>query len=201
MNKTNNHSFRLQQPVRSQNVQEQRRYQSYKSQLRKDFNSKCGYCDDHDKFCGGMRGYHIDHFAPKSKFPEWKNSYQNLVYSCPYCNGAKSNKWLGDKIFPSHNGNEGFIDPCDQEYDQHLFRDFRGHISGHDCLGEYMVQNLRLYLLRHVWTWQVEELSRIRDGIDALIPYTSGSKRKELLEEFRHLTHLIDDYRNRVNES
>ena len=201
MNKKNNRSFRLQQPVRSPNVQQQNRYQNYKSQLREDFNNKCGYCDDHDEFCGGKRGYHIDHFAPKSKFPQLKNSYQNLVYSCPYCNGAKSNKWIGGKISPSHNGKEGFIDPCDQKYDQHLFRDFRGCIRGKNRLGRYMVRNLNLYLLRHVLIWQVGEFSRIRDDIDALIPKASGSDKMNLLEMYHRLTKLIENSRKRAIES
>ena len=86
--------LRHHKPVRS-NVTKRAKYQLYKEDLRRDFKERCGYCDDPDEFSGGSRGYHIDHFAPKSIFPELKTEYSNLVYSCSYCNIAKSDKWIG----------------------------------------------------------------------------------------------------------
>ena len=145
--------FRYHTPVRS-DVGERSKYQLYKKELRRDFKERCGYCDDPDKFFGGIRGYHIDHFAPKSKFPELEIEYSNLVYSCPLCNRAKYNTWLGNDSTVSHNGSEGFIDPCDEEYECHLGRDGEGRILGGSELGRYMVEKLSLYLLRHAFIWQ-----------------------------------------------
>ncbi len=121
--------FRNYKPKRSK-VQKRTRYQEYKSELRRDFKKKCGYCCDPDEFCGGMQGFHIDHFAPKSKFPNLISKYCNLVYSCPFCNGAKSAKWVGNDSSISHDGNKGFIDPCNSEYDRHLKRNANGQILG-----------------------------------------------------------------------
>ena len=45
---------------------------------------------------------------------------ENLVYCCFYCNNAKSNKWKN---------NNGFIDPCTNEYNLHLCRNSRGQIK------------------------------------------------------------------------
>ncbi len=67
------------------------RYRYYKAYLREDFNKRCGYCDDRDIICGGIRGFHIDHFRPQKPFSHLENDYNNLVYACPYCNGGKSN--------------------------------------------------------------------------------------------------------------
>ena len=126
-------------------------YTSFKPYIREDFNKRCGYCDDLDLFHGGVRGYQIDHFKPHSieEFEDRKQEYSNLVYSCPFCNRAKSNKWE-DK--------DGFIDPCDDKYDNHLFRDSRGQILYQTKQGEYIHTNLNLHLKRHELLWMIEKL-------------------------------------------
>src|SRR5271154_2101665 len=68
-------------------------YRRYKKYLIVDFSNRCGYCDGHDKWYGGFKNFHIDHFAPKEKFPQLKTVYSNLIYSCPSCNIAKSDFW------------------------------------------------------------------------------------------------------------
>jgi uncharacterized protein (TIGR02646 family) len=77
-------------------------YRSFKKHLENDFNNRCGYCDDPDSYYGQEISYHIDHFKPKSEFPELEVEYKNLVYSCPYCNRAKSNKWKAKKNKTQH---------------------------------------------------------------------------------------------------
>ena len=200
MSNKSEYAFRQQRPKRSSTVEHKSHYRKYKSQLRKDFNQKCGYCDDSDEFCGGKNGFQIDHFAPKSKFPKLTNCYTNLVYSCPYCNRAKSDKWLGNTLAPTHNLTEGFIDCCDEQYDQRFFHNFRGSIVARDSLGQHMIDNLNLFLIRHALIWQIGELGRIRGEIDTLIDQESGSSGIDLLIEFRNLTHKIEKYRKRLNE-
>ena len=121
-------------PVRSVVVQ-RANYRLHKSELRADFNARCGYCDSIDEFFGGLSGAHIDHFAPKSKFPLLVRHYDNLVYSCPFCNRAKSNKWLGDDAETPNNGREGFVDPCSEEFDTHLARRPSGGDSANEQIG------------------------------------------------------------------
>ena len=41
-----------------------------KKRLINDFEHRCAYCDDLDKYGGGSKVYHVEHFAPKEKFPE-----------------------------------------------------------------------------------------------------------------------------------
>lgn len=54
-----------------------------KKHLSDDFNRRCAYCDDRDFYCGGINSFHIDHFAPKSKFPklEFQVNESNFFFS------------------------------------------------------------------------------------------------------------------------
>ena len=164
-------------------------YRAYKAQLRKDFRKRCGYCDDPDVYVGGQTGAHIDHFAPKSRFPDLENAYGNLVYACPFCNRAKSDKWFGDDPDVPNDGVRGFVDPCSSDLDDHLGRDQRGAIVGLTPVGRYIVENLNLRLARHQYIWQVRrikglarELLPLRDRLAA-----KSDRRNELLEEIAEL--------------
>ena len=89
------------------------------------------------------KGFHIDHFAPQSKFPSQPcriHDYSNLVYSCPVCNIAKSNAWASDDIdVPILNG-KGFIDPSAPDYENHFYRTADGRIryKEGESVAEYM---------------------------------------------------------------
>ena len=158
-------------PTRSK-VPRFKSYRAHKPQLREDFRRRCGYCNGPDAHFGGPTGSHIDHFAPKSKFPDLGSSYENLVYSCPFCNRAKADKWVGDDPTIPNNGTVGFIDPCGPELDRHLGRSSKGAIIELTPLGHYIVENLNLRLARHQFIWQVDrikslacELLRLRDRL------------------------------------
>ena len=109
-----------------------------KKRLINDFEHRCAYCDDLDKYGGGSKVYHVEHFAPKEKFPELKFQYDNLLYACPFCNISKSNKWPSDSSAVAVVGNKGFIDPCTDEYEKHLGRHTSGEIYYKTTLGKYM---------------------------------------------------------------
>jgi len=56
----------------------------------------------------------VDHFHPKSRFPELVYEWTNWVFSCHDCNHAKANSWP----------QTGYIDPCDASEDgrpEHFF--------------------------------------------------------------------------------
>ena len=139
---------------------EYRAYRSFKKYLREDFNRRCGYCNDLDKFCGGIRGFHIDHFCPQDKFDHLSTQYKNLVYSCPYCNVAKSNDW------PSGDENKcivdsvGYVDPCDPQYELTFERYENGRIKPKNEVGKYMYKQLKLGLRRHQLAYLYEVLEK-----------------------------------------
>lgn len=115
-------------------------WRDHKPDLREDFNQCCGYCDSHDSYRNTY--FEVDHFVPKDFFS--KNGsisltqYSNLVYSCKFCNNTKRAKWptQNEKIF--NNGTEGYVDPCDIEYDSHFYRTEDGGIMWKTVLGKWM---------------------------------------------------------------
>lgn len=170
-------------------------YRSYKNDLRRDFNNRCGYCDADDHYSGGVRSYQIDHFAPKKLFPDKENEYANLVYSCFYCNNGKSDTWLAATSTTSVVNGEGFIDPCLTEYDDHLGRMQDGRISAKTTVGNFMIKEMNLSLIRHSLIWTLEELKVVIQEIHRQInelPDTS-----ETLSELkkRHYS-LLENYFN-----
>lgn len=136
-------------------------YRPYKPFLRLDFNRRCGYCNDLDILCGGVRVFHIDHFCPKSLAPDLISAYSNLVYACPYCNLAKSNDWPTGQIELSVIDDSGYIDPCNPSLDEHLERYDNGRIRPKTDLGKYMFQKLNLGLRRHQLAWAYEQLEAL----------------------------------------
>ncbi len=160
-----------------------KRYKSYKDNLRNDFNNRCGYCDDLDMYCGGKRNYHIDHFKPHSipEFEKLKHTYDNLVYSCPYCNGAKSNKW--------QNVN-GFIDPCDPNYGKHIERHSTGQIISKSKVGDYIFINLSLGLFRHKLLWNIEKLDSQKKQLLNIIEIKKNEE-NNLIPIYEALTEIV----------
>lgn len=177
-------------------------YKTYKKYLRTDFNKRCGYCDILDKTIGGTKSFHIDHFAPQVPFDHLECSYSNLIYSCPSCNSAKSNKWAMPTESPSHDGIKGYIDPCTTDYDEHLGRNLKGVIVSKSELGEFVRKNLKLYLLKHSIYWKFERIDdlikEIKKEIDLLDENSAewvASKGQYflLLEEFHKYYELITE--------
>jgi uncharacterized protein (TIGR02646 family) len=153
--------------------------------LEEDFNKSCGYCDDPNLYYGQKLDYHIDHFKPKSRFPELEVEYKNLVYSCPYCNRAKSNKWKAKN---------GFIDPCSQEYDKNLQRNDKGEIQSITERGKHIVQELRLYLQRHKTIWHLSILEKQKQQLKILLQSTNDANKLKILEELQEIQEKIDAY-------
>lgn len=135
---------------------------SNKKRLIKDFHNCCAYCDDSDIYSGGSNNYHVEHFAPKDKFPELKYIYDNLLYSCPYCNISKSNKWPSNNSSANIVNDIGFIDPCCADYYKHLARNKNGSIVFLSELGKYMYFELKLYLKRHEIIYNLEQINERR---------------------------------------
>ena len=150
-------------------------YRSFKEYLREDFNLRCGYCDAADHYSGGFRAYQIDHFAPKKLFPALKNEYNNLVYSCFYCNNGKSDHWPSSKSNVTVISDKGFIDPCKDEYDNHLHRDRNGNILPKTNLGKFMHRQMNMGLMRHSLLWKLDELNILHDQLEKALARIGNS--------------------------
>lgn len=160
-------------------------YTSYRKYIIPDFKESCGYCGDSDKFYGH---YHIDHFRPHSieEFKELKTEYSNLVYSCPFCNLSKSDTWLEE---------DGFIDPCDDSYDDHLRRMKDGKIEPKSPNGINMFKHLKLYLVRHELIWIIEKLLIQKEELLELRKSLHSSDDKlKVADAFIEIQIAIDNY-------
>lgn len=145
-------------PVRSYSGEKWRTNSSNKQRLVIDFEHRCAYCDDHDQYIGGYNAYHVEHFAPKEKFGHLEFIYDNLLYSCPYCNISKSNKWVSNEPHIHIVGNKGFVDPCTDDYYTHLQRDDDGKVIFTSEIGQYIYEELKLYLKRHQILFNLEKV-------------------------------------------
>lgn len=156
-------------PVRSYSGIKWVTNKSNKKRLVIDFDRKCAYCDDHHHYSGGYNSYHVEHFAPKDKFSHLEFVYDNLLYSCPYCNESKSNKWVGQDESQNIVGDKGFVNPCTVEYNNHLQRNKDGSIFYLTPVGEYMFLELKLYLKRHQLIYNIEKVQAKKKLLEAKI--------------------------------
>ena len=174
--------FRNEVPIRSF-TKEYKNYRSYKIPLSKDFYRRCGYCNDYDFWSGGPSSYHIDHFAPKSKFKQLENKYSNLVYSCPYCNRYKSDDWLSDSAYISIINNEGYIDPCDYSFDSSLSRKISGEIIYENEVGRYMYLKMKLFLKRHSIIYKLTVLYELMSKLGYILEGNQIEECKDNIKE------------------
>lgn len=70
-------------------------WREFQNDLNQVFYGLCAYCEE---VCEGQ----VDHFRPKSKFPELVYEWSNWLLSCQPCNHSKWAKWP----------EEGYVDPC-----------------------------------------------------------------------------------------
>ena len=163
--------FRNHVPQRTGESGQFNTYSEYKDTLKIDFYECCGYCNDSHNYMGGWRGMQIDHFAPRTPFVELEHEYDNLVYSCFYCNNAKSNDWVSDSPDRpiSDDGTRGYVNPREEAYTELFSRNSNGSIRPMSNLGLYIYTNLNLGLLRHELINTMEKIFSLTEKIDLLI--------------------------------
>jgi 5-methylcytosine-specific restriction endonuclease McrA len=156
-------------------------WSDHKVDLQTDFYFHCGYCGSYDGFRHTY--YEVDHFVPKSLFE--KNNiitycqYDNLVYSCKFCNNKKHAKWPSNDETIHNVNNEGFVDPCNADYDNHLKRTEKGSIRWKTDLGKWMVEkgfkfDERDFAIKLLW--EINQIRKILDLLaDELLTNKEGS--------------------------
>ena len=77
------------------------------------FHGKCGYCESRIEH---MSDPHIEHYRPKSRFPELTFDWNNLLLACGKCNSIQ---YKGDK-FPEANVWGPIVNPCIDNPDDHF---------------------------------------------------------------------------------
>lgn len=74
---------------------------------------KCAYCESKIEHISDA---HIEHYKPKSRFPELAFDWDNLLLACGKCN---STKHKGDR-FPETSEGGPLINPCTDDPDAHF---------------------------------------------------------------------------------
>ena len=169
------------------------KYQDHKPTLKKNFRSKCGYCNDNDIWRNTY--YEIDHYIPKGYLTEEeKKEYWNLIYSCRYCNNSKRAKWPTKDRNLENDGKEGFVSPYSVDYDLLFKRDSEGTILPQSDLAKWMHKNLHLGLKRHAVIWQLEKIDTELDFIETEYPKIENQQTKE------KITKLLFQFRKKIKE-
>jgi len=168
-----NLKFRNASPVRTYVAADLSPYNKYKAFLAADFQNRCGYTDCLDFWFGGPSTFHIDHFKPKSIYPELEIKYTNLVYASAFVNRAK------------RDDDGSYLDPCDVDYNLHFERNLIGEIvpNPDSPQASYMYKKLKLYLKRYSVIWLLENIKDRIDKVSRAIDSTVDSALKTELKE------------------
>jgi uncharacterized protein (TIGR02646 family) len=94
-------------------AEEKYRHREVKAALVALFHGKCAFCES--KITHVDYG-HIEHYRPKSRFPEETFAWDNLLLACGVCNGAEHK---GDR-FPGPEEGGPLLNPCGDDPDKHL---------------------------------------------------------------------------------
>ena len=99
-------------------------WRDFRDELSNRFFGKCGYCE---RRCDGTATVPtVDHFRPRSRFPELTYEWTNWVFSCARCNEEKANRWP----------DSGFVDPCAVPLDERP----ESYLDFDDRTGEVIAQ-------------------------------------------------------------
>jgi len=96
-----------------ENATNKYRHAQIKDALDALFHGKCAYCESKIKHVAYP---HIEHYRPKSKFPNLTFDWENLLLACGVCNSAE---YKGDN-FPEANDNGPYINPCLDKPEDHF---------------------------------------------------------------------------------
>lgn len=189
-------AFRIKHPQRRNITHSVVSHREHKNDLRIDFNERCGYCDCWDKF--KTTYYEVDHFIPESILTIMsKTDYWNLVYACRSCNNAKRKKWPTNDENISNQNNQGFIDPCHDDYAKQFERSDNGEIRPITDLGKWMFIALKLDKPQHSIIWQLERLGTMIDEIRLIVDVNPNHPLKN---DLLSICLRYIDYENQLRE-
>ncbi len=128
---------------REQNPPAYNNSRQYKPFLRLDFRKRCAYCERPESYMGGEDAFEVEHFKPRSKFPQLEYVYPNLYYVCSKCNRHKSETWPSEEQLAQ---GMRFADPCEEDpYAHHFLETEDGGLKGTTLCGNYTIAHIRLH--------------------------------------------------------
>lgn len=111
-------------------------FRKIKLELIEEFKNRCGYCGSK---IGITDSGNVDHYYPKSRFPELEFQKSNLVLACNYCNRIKS-----DRSPIDNSGKKVILNPREDIFSDHIKEDENGVLTGVTELGNSTIEVLQL---------------------------------------------------------
>jgi len=144
--------------------------EEYRAEILEDSQHRCVYCDIRTTECSDDL-LQLDHFKPRSLFPELSSNPTNLVAACPVCNWYKSNHWpVGKDSEESYSGQLGFIDPFKENSAEFFCINAEGEIGPQKPPAKYIIRILRLNRAARVRTRKSRMLRKkykdLADGVN-----------------------------------
>ncbi|MGE0018165.1 MAG: retron system putative HNH endonuclease [Draconibacterium sp.] len=133
-------------------------HKQIKDSLKTMFSGKCAYCESQITHIGYG---HIEHFRPKSKFPDLCFEWDNLMLGCEICNGKQ---YKGDK-FPENKDGGPFVNPVEENPED--FFDFE--FDPETGTANIIPQNLRADITEMILGLNRPELVKRRSSIVQLL--------------------------------
>ncbi|MBZ5530074.1 MAG: hypothetical protein LAO20_01465 [Acidobacteriia bacterium] len=116
-------------------------YSSFRPYVRADFQHRCAYCLFWELLAAGEENFELDHFRPKSLFPDDAQNFYNIYYACHPCNHLKRDLWPSKDM---ERRGLRLVDLCKDEFEAHFQLCSDGHLQGLTDAGRYTIDALRL---------------------------------------------------------
>lgn len=110
---------------------------SYREELRRRYNRRCGYCTIREEDYGGQ--LNTDHYRPISR--GGTNEIDNLVYCCTRCNQYKGDFWPTAEYLAT---GRRILHPQQDDVTLHLREEADGRLSGLTVTGQFHIHKLHL---------------------------------------------------------
>ncbi|MFZ1221533.1 MAG: HNH endonuclease [Chthoniobacterales bacterium] len=107
-----------------------RDHRQYREWLRDEWTFRCAYCLRRELWLTRRRDWHVEHFAARALRADLALDYENLVFACAACNGAKATKKLPD--------------PCNVAYGDLVEVAPDGQINAKNDEGRYLIEKMQL---------------------------------------------------------
>lgn len=107
-------------------------YGSFKDWLRDEFQFRCVYCLNREMWeKDGHRVFGVDHLMPKGRYPDLECDYDNLLFSCNWCNTNRRDEPLS-------------FDPAETSISELLHIRDDGTVQPRNPIGRYLCDLLWL---------------------------------------------------------
>lgn len=174
-------------------------YKRWKPQLAEEGFHQCVYCAIPDAAMGGIRNFHVEHYRPKSIFPDRQDTITNLFYACPICNTFKGNDWPAEPDHEIH----CYLDPSVCEYEKLFTINLKsGEIQGNVVATSYMIEKMHLnrgqLILERRLQALLHKASTLRNEIGQLFEHLSDDNTVSLLRRYNHILNRMHDLRDQL---